>query len=183
MDKNFSYRKATVDDIDDIRALMDLAIIELQKAYLDEDQLNAAHQFMGIDTQLIEDGTYFIILHNQSLEDEKIVGCGGWGKRATLYGGNHTKGRNDQLLDPDHDRARIRAMYCHPDWARRGIGRYIIEISEKAAQDEGFSKMTLGSTLAGLGLYKACGYHVVENEFDETEDGIKIPVFRMEKDF
>lgn len=183
MTDEFTYRLAKMSDTDIIRDLMSLAIYELQKDFLDKDQLDAAHQFMGIDTKLIEDQTYFLILHGEATDDEIVVGCGGWGKRATLYGGNHTKGRSDELLDPKTDRARIRAMYCHPDWARKGIGSFIMNICETAAKDAGFSKMTMGSTLAGRPLYEKCGYHVVEENVDVTDDGIKIPLLTMVKDF
>ncbi|MDG1859243.1 MAG: GNAT family N-acetyltransferase, partial [Emcibacteraceae bacterium] len=149
MKKTFTFRVATMDDEATIRNLMDLAIYELQKDFLDEEQLKVAHEHMGIDYTLIKDGTYFVILHAEGTEDETVVGCGGWGKRATLYGGSHSTGRSEALLDPKVDRARIRAMYCHPEWARNGIGSFIMDTAENAAKDAGFSKMTLGSTLAG----------------------------------
>lgn len=182
MSENFTHRLATLDDIPVIRGLMDLAIIELQKDFLTEEQLEVAYQFMGIDTQLIEDETYFIILHAEGTDNETAVGCGGWGKRATLYGGNHSPGRSAELLDPAADRARIRAMYCHPDWARQGIGSYIMEICQQAARDAGFSKMTLGSTLAGLGLYKKHGFIEVDRRMDAADNGVEVPVIEMNKD-
>lgn len=183
MKKKFTYRLARMSDIEDIKKLMEAAIFELQKDYLTEEQIEVAYQFMGVDTTLIKDGTYFVILHGEGTKDEQIVGCGGWGKRQTLYGGNHTAGRSDELLDPITDRARIRAMYCHPDWARNGIGKLIIEISENAAKEAGFSKMIMGATLAGQPLYEACGYTVIERSFDVTPNGVEIPVLKMIKDF
>lgn len=183
MGKKFSYRVATIEDEPVIRNLMELAIYELQKDYLDEKQLAAAHEHMGIDYTLIKDGTYFVILHGEGTEDETIVGCGGWGKRGTLYGGSHSPGRSEELLDPKVDRARIRAMYCHPEWARNGIGSFIMDTAEGAAKDAGFSKMTLGSTLAGQPLYEYYGYKVVESKMDITEDGTEVPYLIMEKDF
>ncbi len=183
MTSKFTHRLAQTEDIEAIKELMGAAIYELQKDFLNEDQLKVAGQFMGVDTKLIEDQTYFLILHAEGKDEETIVGCGGWGKRKTLYGGNHTAGRSDELLDPNKDRARIRAMYCHPDWARKGIGRYIMNICEQAARDAGFNKMVLGSTLAGQPLYEACGFTVVSHEFDEAPGGVKVPVLTMEKDF
>ncbi|MBT6031669.1 MAG: GNAT family N-acetyltransferase [Kordiimonadaceae bacterium] len=183
MKKKFTYRIATKDDVDDIRALMDLAIYELQKDFLDEKQLKAAHEHMGIDYTLIEDGTYFVILHGEGSDDETIVGCGGWGKRATLYGGSHSAGRSAELLNPKTDRARIRAMYCHPEWARNGIGSFIMDTAENAAKEAGFSKMTMGSTLAGQPLYEHYGYKVVSSAMDVSEDGTEVPILVMEKDF
>lgn len=183
MSDKYTHRLATTDDIPLIRDLMDRAIYELQKDHLDEDQLKAAHQFMGIDTGLIEDGTYYLILHGEGTADETVVGCGGWGKRETLYGGTHTVGRSDALLDPKTDRARVRAMYCHPDWARQGIGSYIMNLVEGKARDAGFTKMMLGATLVGEKLYEYFGYKAVERTVDITEDGIEVPLIKMEKDF
>lgn len=183
MAKKFTHRLAQTEDIEAIKGLMAAAIYELQKDFLNKEQLEVAGQFMGVDTKLIEDQTYFIILHGEGTEEETIVGCGGWGKRKTLYGGNHTAGRSDELLDPKTDRARIRAMYCHPDWARNGIGRYIMTICEQAARDAGFNKMALGSTLAGQPLYEACGFKVVSHDVDVAPSGVEVPVLTMEKDF
>jgi GNAT superfamily N-acetyltransferase len=183
MKKTFTHRIATLNDEPAIRDLMERAIYELQKDFLDEKQLKAAHEHMGIDYTLIEDGTYFVILHAEGTNDETIVGCGGWGKRGTLYGGSHSPGRSEELLDPKTDRARIRAMYCHPEWTRNGIGTYIMETAEGAAKKAGFSKMALGSTLAGQPLYEYYGYTVVVEKFDVCEDGTEVPYLIMEKDF
>jgi len=125
-------RQALMDDTQSITSLMNLAIVELQKDYLSEAQIGASFAGMGLDTQLIEDGTYFCIM-----DEEVLVGCGGWSRRATLHGGDHSADRDDSLLDPATDRARIRAMYTHPDYTRRGIGRMIIEAGEAAALAEG----------------------------------------------
>lgn len=183
MTKKFTPRVATMDDVPAIRDLMDRAIYELQKDFLDEKQLEAAHEHMGIDYTLIEDGTYFVILHAAGTPDETIVGCGGWGKRATLYGGSHSEGRSAELLDPKKDRARIRAMYCHPEWARNGIGSLIMETAENAAKEAGFTKMTMGSTLAGRPLYEHYGYKVVKEDVDVCTNGAEVPILTMEKDF
>ncbi len=182
MSKKFTHRQATTDDIPVIRELMDRAIIELQKDFLDDDQLEVAYQFMGIDTTLIEDGTYFLILHGEGSDEETVVGCGGWGKRATLYGGNHSPGRSAELLDPATDRARIRAMYCHPDWARQGIGSFIMEVCQNAAQEAGFSKLTLGATLAGIPLDEKHGFMEVDRRMDTADNGVEVPVITMIKD-
>ena len=182
MNNNFTHRLATKDDIPVIRELMDRAIIELQKDFLSKEQLEVAYQNMGIDTTLIEDQTYFIILHGEGTDEETVVGCGGWGKRETLYGGNHSPGRSSALLDPKTDRARIRAMYCHPEWARQGIGSYIMEISEQAAKDAGFNKLTLGATLAGIPLYEKYGFTELERRMDTADNGVQVPIVPMIKD-
>src|SRR5207244_1050064 len=104
---------------------------DLMRGFLRDDQVEASFAIMGLDTQLIDDGTYFAID-----DGARIAGCGGWSRRATLFGGNHTAGRSDALLDPAREPARVRAMYTHPDYARRGIGRAILAACESAAQAE-----------------------------------------------
>jgi GNAT superfamily N-acetyltransferase len=130
---------------------------------------------MGLDTQLIEDGTYFV-----ALDGARLVGCGGWGQRATLYGGDHTAGRSDALLDPARDAARVRAMYTDPLYARRGVGRAILEACESAAAAAGFRRFELMATLAGEPLYRACFYQPIER-VTSTTSGVAIPLVRMGK--
>ena len=112
---------------------------------------------MGLDTQLIDDGTYFVVQL-----DGQIAGCGGWSRRATLFGGNHTAGRDARLLDPDTESARVRAMYTSPAFTRRGVGRKILELCEAAARAEGFKSVELGATMGGKPLYEAAGYQPIE---------------------
>src|SRR5512139_1609524 len=118
-------RGARPEDVPALRVLMDAAIAELQRAYLDPAQIESSRAIMGIDTQLIEDGTYFVVEIDGSL-----AGCGGWSRRATLYGGNQTPGRDAALLDPHREAARVRAMYTHPSFTRRGVGRLILSLCE-----------------------------------------------------
>ncbi|HEY7055517.1 MAG TPA: GNAT family N-acetyltransferase [Vicinamibacterales bacterium] len=169
-------RLARPQDLEALTVLMDAAIAELQKPFLDERQIAASRGIMGLDTQLIEDGTYFVVE-----SDNELVGCGGWSRRATLYGGNHTSGRSATLLDPARDSARIRAMYTHPRHVRRGVGRLIIGLCEEAARAEGFRRMELMSTLAGEPLYRRCGYEAVEQVTDDR-GGIPVPLLRMSKE-
>ena len=131
---------------------------------------------MGLDTQIIDDGTYFMIY-----EGDILVGCGGWSRRRTLYGGNHTAGRDDSLADPKREAAKIRAMYTHPDYVRRGIGRYLIELGEQSARKEGFKSMELGATASGILLYEKCGYEFIEDLSEPDEDGIIVPIILMRK--
>jgi len=154
---------------------MAAAITHLQKPFLTADQIEASRQIMGLDTQLIADRTYFIV-H----EGEAIAGCGGWSRRATLYGGDHTTGRNARLLNPATEAARVRAMYTAPTFARRGVGRLILALCESAAAAENFTSVELGGTLSGEPLYTACGYHVIEH-ITETVQGIEVPLIRMGK--
>lgn len=154
---------------------MTLSINKLQTDYLSAEQISASHAAMGLDTQLIEDGTYFCIL-----EDKRIIGCGGWSFRRTLYGGNHSAGRNGARLNPSSDRARIRAMYTHPEHIRRGIGRLILKTSEEAARAYGFSALEMAATLAGEAFYKRCGYHV-ESRWQDERGAVPIPLLTMVK--
>jgi len=168
-------RLARQDDLPALRSLMDLAIGELQKPFLTEAEITSSRTIMGLDTQLIEDGTYFVIE-----AEDRIVGCGGWSRRATLYGGDQSPGRNAVLLDPANDAARVRAMYTHPAFTRRGIGRLILKLCEDAAREEGFARAELMATLAGEPLYRACGYEAVENVNDDR-GGVPVPLLRMSK--
>src|SRR5438093_6307480 len=123
-------------DLDALRDLMDAAISELQKPFLDESQIASSRAIMGLDTQLIDDETYFIVE-----ADGHLAGCGGWSRRATLYGGDQSPGRSAALLDPAKDAARIRAMYTHPRHTRKGVGRLILILCEAAAKSEGFQRV------------------------------------------
>jgi GNAT superfamily N-acetyltransferase len=152
---------------------MDAAIAELQKPFLDEGQIQSSRAIMGLDTQLIDDGTYFVVE-----ADAELAGCGGWSRRATLYGGDHARGRNTALLDPATDAARIRAMYTHPRHVRKGVGRLILALCEEAARAEGFRKVELMSTMAGVPLYRACGYEAHERVMDDS-GGVAVPLVRM----
>src|SRR5215216_1671081 len=151
--ETLNYRLAQRDDLDLLKALMDAAISENQKAFIDESQITSSRTIMGLDTQLIDDGTYFIVE-----ADGQLAGCGGWSRRATMYGGDQTPGRSAALLDPTKDAARIRAMYTHPNHTRKGIGRLIISLCEEAAKAEGFTKMELVSTLSGDPWFTAWGF-------------------------
>lgn len=168
-----THRLARRADLEAITALMDAAIADLQKPFLDGTQIAASRAIMGLDTQLVEDGTYFIVE-----EDGGLAGCGGWSRRATLYGGDQTSGRSAALLDPVTDAARIRAMYTHPRHARKGIGRLIVSLCEQAARAEGFRRMELMSTLAGEPLYRSCGYEPLQRLTD-ARGGAPVPLVRM----
>jgi GNAT superfamily N-acetyltransferase len=171
----FSHRLATSDDLPALRAVATAAIDELQAGFLDPDQVAASHAIMGIDTRLVDDCTYFVIE-----EDGAIAGCGGWSRHATLYGGDHTYGRDDALLDPATEPARVRAMYTHPRYARRGVGRLVLSLCEAAAAAEGFRHLELMATLAGEPLYAAYGFTPVEH-VTERSTGTTIPLVRMMK--
>lgn len=168
-------RIATIDDCDAIAALMQASIAELQKDYLTPAQLEASKAGMGLDSMLVEDGTYFVI-HDGDL----LVGCGGWSFRATLYGGSHSSGRDDRLLDPSTERAKIRAMYTHPAHINRGIGRMIIDAGEAAARAHGFREIEMAASMAGKPFYLKCGY-TIEYEWLDERVAEPVPLARMVK--
>lgn len=168
-------RLATDADIAAIRRLQDRSISELQEGYLNPAQIEASRLSMGLDTQLIEDGTYFVVN-----DGAKIVGCGGWSFRATLYGGDHSAGRSANRLDPLTERARIRAMYTDPEHVRRGVGRLILDTAEQAAAAIGFTSLEMAATEAGRPFYARCGYRVEKSFFDENGT-VPVPLHTMVK--
>jgi GNAT superfamily N-acetyltransferase len=170
-----AHRVARRGDLEALKALMDAAISENQRPFLNESQIASSRAIMGLDTQLIDDGTYFIVE-----TDGQLAGCGGWSRRATMYGGDQTPGRSTALLDPSKDAARIRAMYTHPNHTRKGIGRLIISLCEAAAKEEGFTKMELVATLSGEPLYRACGFEPY-GEIIDDRGGTGVPLLRMRK--
>jgi GNAT superfamily N-acetyltransferase len=139
----------------------------------------------GVDTQLIEDRTYFVA--EAALDSAElvttIVGCGGWSKRKTLYGADHCAGREDSLLDAAKDAAKIRAFFVHPEWVRRGIGGLILEACENAAREAGFTRLEMGATLTGVPFYKQKGYVTGEQIGVPLANGESLPITRMTKQF
>jgi GNAT superfamily N-acetyltransferase len=170
-----SLRLATMADLPALRTMMARAIAELQSDFLSPDQVEASKAVMGLDTQLIVDGGYFLAEINGAL-----AGSGGWSRRATLYGGDHSAGRDARLLDPTIEPARIRAMYTHPDFTRRGVGRAVLGACEDAARDAGFVKAELMATLSGLPLYTAAGFSPIER-IEDSNGGAAVPLVRMGK--
>ena len=172
-------RLATVQDIPSLKQLIPNSMRTLSVGYYTPAQVESAlvHIF-GVDSQLIEDNTYYT-----ALSGEQIVGCGGWSKRKKLFGGDQMKSDEDYFLNPAHDAARIRDFFVHPQWARQGIGKRIIQMCEHAAQREGFQAIELAASLPGERLYAAMGYQVTKR-FDLTmPDGEVLPSAQMVKSF
>jgi GNAT superfamily N-acetyltransferase len=163
-------------DVAELRTLMAASIRKLIGARLDAARVEASFEIMGIDTQLIEDGTYFVIECQR-----RIAGCGGWSRRATMFGGDHSVRRDARLLDPATEPARVRAMYTHPDFARRGVGRLVLSLCEAAAEREGFRSLELVATVAGEPLYAACGFSIVERIEVRTSQAVTVPCACMAK--
>ena len=181
----FHHRLANGADIPAIRDLMARAIATNQQGFLTPAQIVASNTVMGLDTQLIEDGTYFLILRDEQIVGQivgRIVGCGGWSARATLYGGDHSAAlRDPKPLNPLVDAARVRAMYTDPDYVRQGVGRRILALCESAAQEAGFSRAEMMATLSGVPLYEASGYVPVEAIETPPVNGVTVPLIRMAK--
>ena len=172
----FTHRLASPADMPMLEKLMHDAIRKLLPQFLSPEKVEASFAVMGLDSQLIADGTYFVVE-----EEGRVAGCGGWSRRATLFGHNHTAGRDSRLLDPASEAARVRAMYTHPDFARRGVGRHILALCESAARREGFTRTELGATAGGEPLYRACGYAEIERLDVPTPGGVTVPITRMGK--
>jgi GNAT superfamily N-acetyltransferase len=177
MVNRFTIRKADPEDVPQLRGLIELSVRALQAGDYTPNQLEGALQSVyGVDSQLIADGTYFVVE-----TETAIVGCGGWSQRKTLYGGDQWRGREDSLLDPRQDAAKIRAFFVHPDWVRRGVGSLILETCESAARQAGFTRLEMGSTLTGVALYKARGYGELEPLTVPLSNGESLPIIRMAK--
>jgi GNAT superfamily N-acetyltransferase len=174
---NLTLRQAVPADIPTLHALIDASVRGLQTGDYTPAQIEGALQSVyGVDSRLIADGTYFVVE-----AEATIVGCGGWSKRKTLFGGDRWTGRQDALLDPEQDAAKIRAFFVHPKWVRRGIGSMILDACEKAAVAAGFTRCEMGATLTGVPLYRARGYVALEKLEAPLANGESLTVVRMEK--
>jgi len=172
---SLTHRLATEADVPALHTLMDAAIAGPLAAFLTPAQVEASRLIMGVDSQLVADRTFFLIEHCGV-----PAGCGGWSRRITTYGGDHTPGREPALLTPGVDAARVRAMYTHPDFVRRGIGRRILDLCEAAARAEGYDRVELVATMGGEPLYRAAGYVEIER-FEDDRGGVPVPLVRMGK--
>jgi len=168
-------RLALPADVPAIRRLIDASVRGLSASHYTPGQIDSALQHVfGVDTQLISDGTYFLVE-----VDSEVAAAGGWGRRATLYGGDQLKTGADPLLDPSVDAARIRAFFVHPSWTRRGLARLIFDACLDAARRDGFRAFELASTLPGEPLYAALGFTVAERHAARMPDGQELPLVRM----
>jgi GNAT superfamily N-acetyltransferase len=192
MQANIRLRLAVPEDVPDLRQLIDASVRGLQTQDYTPAQIEGALKTVfGVDSQLIADGTYIVAQAEPAAieragaknapSERIIVGCGGWSKRKTLYGSDHWTGREDALLDPLRDAAKIRAFFIHPDWARRGVGSMILRACENAASSAGFTRYEMGATLTGAKLFGAKGYVAVKPISIPLVNGESLPVIHMEK--
>lgn len=175
----FQIRKAGREDIDQIAELIAASVRGLAQGFYDDRQIELSIQSVfGVDTELINDGTYFVVE-----SAGQIAGCGGWSRRQTLYGSsNYADSRNSEMLDPALDAAKIRAFFIHPDWARKGVGTLILDTCESEAAAEGFKSAEMMSTLPGVPLYSARGYTGDERVPISVGEGVEIECVKMRKE-
>ena len=180
---NLYIRQAVPADVPMLTELIHTSVRTLQVEDYTEAQREAALRgVFGVDSQLIADGTYLVA--ESPVPDPglpAIAGCGGWSKRKTLYGGDAWSQREDSLLDPSTDAAKIRAFFIHPAWARRGVGTLILDACERAAAAAGFTRFEMGATLTGAKLFAAKGYVALRRIELPLPDNQALPIIHMEK--
>ena len=173
------FRRASIGDIPAIESLITHSARGLSRGDYSEAQIDAAlGSALGVDSQLVRDGTYFV-----AEVDGKLVACGGWSWRKTLFGSDLEAGRQSESLDPAREGARIRAFFVHPDWARQGLGRATLELCETEARKRGFTSAELMATLPGERLYRTCGYESLDSIEHLLPGGMAIRFVRMRKVF
>ena len=175
---DYTIRKACLDERDAIQELIAVSARGLSQADYSNQQIESAiRDVFGVDTSLIADGTYFV-----AERDGEIVGCGGWSKRKTLFGGDQFPAHDRAELDPRSEAAKIRAFFVHPEWARKGIAQAILSRCEAEARAAGFRLLELMATLPGVKFYAACGYEESERFDYEMASGVTLPLVPMRKD-
>jgi N-acetylglutamate synthase-like GNAT family acetyltransferase len=173
-----SVRLATAADISALTELIEASVERLQAEDYSEEQRRAAiGSVFGVDPILIEDQTYFV-----AVWESQMCGCGGWSRRATPFGTDHSPARDDRMLDPRQDAARIRALFVHPSCARMGVGSAILKACEAAAKAAGFRRAELTATLTGVKLFRVHGFAPAGELRVPLKNGEMLPVVRMTKD-
>jgi len=179
---DFTIRLANPEDIPQLRPLIEQSVRVLQRDDYSAEQLEAAlGTAYGVDTQLITDGTYYVVETAGAAGERALVACGGWSMRKTLYGSDRGPFRDDAMLDPALDAAKIRAFFVHPDWTRRGLATLILKTCEQAAYARGFRRFEMGATLTGVPMYAARGYEAKERLEVPLPNGLTLAVVRMGK--
>lgn len=174
---DYVVRKATLADREAIAELIAASTRQLSRDHYGDAQIEGAlASVFGVDSDLIHDGTYFV-----ADQDGTLIGCGGWSQRKRLYGGDQFANRTPEYLDPAVDPAKIRAFFVHPEHARKGVARAILNNCEREASEHGFRALELLSTLPGIEFYEACGYSRNGNFDLELDDGVKLPFVPMRK--
>lgn len=174
---HFEVRRATLEDREAITRLIAESARQLSREHYADPQIEGAiASVFGVDSDLIEDGTYFV-----AEQDGTLIGCGGWSRRKTLFGGDQFSNRDAGMLDPATDPAKIRAFFVHPEHARKGVARAILSVCEREAKAHGFGALELMATLPGVDFYQASGYSLDGNFDLDLENGVKLPLVPMHK--
>lgn len=169
-----NIRVATMADVPVLEQLITASVRGLNAGRYTQAEMDAALAgVFGVDTQLIADGTYYVMDGPAG-----PAAVGGWSGRRTLYGGDKMRGVEDTRLDPRTEPARIRAFFVHPDWSRRGLARRLYAVCELSARAAGFRGFELMATLPGEPLYVALGFSVVERVVIAIE-GVDVSFTRM----
>jgi GNAT superfamily N-acetyltransferase len=177
MTEHFRVRAARRDDIAEIERLIERSVRTLSVSYYDAAQIESALRFMfGVDSQLVDDGTYHVVE-----ADGVLAAAGGWSRRRTLFGGDQWKHGADEPLDPAREPARIRAFFVDPSWSRRGLGRALFDSCRRDASAAGFRRLELMATLPGEPLYRTLGFAADERIELTLPDGVKVPLVRMSR--
>ena len=177
MAEPYRVRPAERSDIPAIERLIERSVRELSVSYYEPAQIESALEFMfGVDSQLVDDGTYHVI----EAEGE-LVAAGGWSRRRTLFGGDQWKHGADELLDPAREPARIRAFFVDPSWSRRGLGRALFDASLRDAKAAGFRGLELMATMPGEPLYRALEFIADERIELALPDGVRVPLVKMSR--
>ncbi len=176
--EQLSIRPARLEDVEVLSVLVRESVLGLSLGDYSREQLDAAlRHLFGVDTRLIEDGTYYVV------DDHgRPIACGGWSRRRTLFGGDQYADRSDDRLDPATEPARIRAFFVHPDWSRRGVGNLLLRECERAARANGFRRLELMATRTGEPFYARAGFHVLERVTLELPGGVSFPLTRMARE-
>ena len=176
---DYIVRKATLADREAITKLIAASARHLSREHYGDAQIEGAlASVFGVDSDLIQDQTYFV-----ADKGGMLIGCGGWSRRKTLFGGDKFANRDAEYLDPAVEPAKIRAFFVHPQHARKGVARAILDRCEQEAVEHGFRSLELMATLPGIQFYEACGYSRQGNFDLELDDGVKLPLVPMHKSF
>jgi|SRR6185503_864125 len=177
MDASFAIRTATTADVAPLNVLIARSARALSTGFYTAPQIESlVRHVFGVDTNLVHDGTYLVVTSGDA-----IAACGGWSRRRTLYGGDQRPMGSIDWLDPATDAAKIRAFFVAPEFARRGIGRALIDACARAAGAAGFTRLELMATLPGVPLYAACGFTRVRDVVDVLPDGVAIEFVLMQR--
>ena len=171
-------RVATMADADEMTTVMRASVLDLFRGFYTARQIASASVHIAhVDPTLVGDGTYFVVEAGG-----EVVACGGWSRRGRLYTGSGDQADDGRLLDPSTEAAHVRAMFVRPDWTRRGLGRSILEAGRDAAEAEGFLRLDLMATLAGVPLYRSFGFVEREHAILTMPDGVTIEAVAMDRD-